>query len=185
MRWLVAGLLIVFAAACADESTTDPEPASETTTAATSATTTTVAPTTTSSSGPTTTSEATTTTTAAPTTTVVETTTTSLVIEEAILGAWLQEGAGIVVTFADDGTHNVSYINGEPFESGPYTLEGNRLTMTTTEGPDPVCVESGPGVFDIQFGGDASWVFGKPVSDNCDQRRNGWAAGMTRHDPDE
>ena len=120
-------------------------------------------------------------TTVATTTTTVAATTTSTLPDPALLvGTWLDPSVGVHVTFDDDGNHYVSYVGAEPFEYGPYTLDGARLTMVADEGSGPKCVGLGPGVYDIVIGADASWMFGRVVSDSCAVRAMSLTASLSR-----
>lgn len=137
---------------------------------------------TTTRTAPVTAEPATTTTISPSSTTTVPPTTTTVVDPDALIGSWIDAG-GIVLTFDEDGMHHVGYRAGEPFEFGPYLLEGNRLTLNATGGSDPVCLDAGEGVYDIEISPDGSELRGAYVSDGCAQRANSLVTGLTRYTP--
>lgn len=109
-------------------------------------------------------------------------TTTTVFDGSLLIGTWHDRTVGVLVRFDEDGMHYVSYVESEPFEFGPYTLEGNRLTMMAEGGPGQTC--EGPGVMDITFAPDGSWVFGSIIEDECAQRAASWKRSLTRYESD-
>ena len=54
-----------------------------------------------------------------------------------IHGTWLVEGAGLYTELAEDGTWGVwqnAALEGDPYDWGTYTLDGETFVMTNAEG---------------------------------------------------
>lgn len=118
-----------------------------------------------------TTSTSTTTSTRTTTTTLPPSTTTTLVDEELLIGVWVAPNHGVLITFDGEGNHFVSYFDGEPFDFGPYLLEGNILTFVSGEGQE-VCTDGSTGMYEIAITADGQEVHADVVSDGCTERRN-------------
>jgi hypothetical protein len=170
-RWMIpvgaAAAVILFVGAMMLFSGSDEEPQVATTLAPT---TTTVAPTTT---------------TAAPTTTVPS----AVPIDpDVLVGTWDNPRDRIEVTFDADGTMAYSLVgSADVFETGTWTLEGNRLTMTSEGGTDPNCLESGPGAYDLTLAegvgvdsGEGLQLTATWVEDSCSERVQAWGWFWTR-----
>jgi hypothetical protein len=117
----------------------------------------------------TTTSSATTMTTAATTTTTAAATTTTLVNPNRLAGTWVAPNHNVYITFDGQGTHFVSYLNGEPFDFGPYHLDGNVLTMVSGEGQE-VCPDGSTGTYEIAIPASPKELRAQLVSDSCSER---------------
>lgn len=138
--------------AIVETSTTEDQPAATSTTVVATSTT-----------------EDVTTTTSEVTTTVAQTTSTVAVDAELLFGTWVTERQGFLLTFTEDGIHEVAYPVGPPFDFGPYALDGNQVTFVAAEGSE-VCTVGETGVYSIAVSADGAELSLEWVSDECSER---------------
>ena len=90
--------------------------------------------------------------------------------KDVLTGRWetkpSEKGNTTGIVFKPDQSFE-GYINKKPFVTGSYKLEGDVFTFT-----DNGC-EGKAGIYRIIFFNDTDSMRFQPVSDSCDQRRNG------------
>lgn len=117
----------------------------------------------------TTTAAATTTTEEVTTTTAAVTTSTVAVDAELLFGTWVTERRGYLLTFTEEGIHEVAYLTGPPFDFGPFVLDGNQVTFVIAEGSE-ACAVGTTGVYTVAISADGQELSLEWVSDECSER---------------